>query len=523
MVPNLKLKVAVMKLKFVFVCALLSSIALAQNPRVSIISFIDENSWFDPIIANISGQTAALDLELILVDTGIIDCGPAKAYEKMSARIRVVSFDHTLCKSQLLNKVLSYCRGEYLMLLTSGDTLNPAIIELYTHALDTDSNCDVVYANAFARYEAYSTFQEPPGWYWINKPEYDQALLYYNLPGRQCMWRASLHTRYGLFDAQYRFLHLLEFWNRVASRGAHFKKIDATSGMYYIPYGTHKKLFSSIHDNECAHHEMQMIHQTYQSKWPTRIRKNSPDKRFVIITASYKNADWYKRNLDSLFNQNYTKYRIIYIDDASPDGTGKLVQDYCASHAGKNKVTLICNQERMGAVANIYKAAHMCDPEEIILIVDGDDWLAHPNVLNQLNEIYQNPEVWATYGQFLWFPSDVEGFAYPTDQGVIAQNCFRSAAWNITHLRTFYAALYQKIRKEDLLYGSSFYPMTGDLAIMYPIMEMAGFHAVFVPDVIYIYNTENSLNDNKVNVELQGECGRHILCRPAYQPLKTLF
>lgn len=512
-----------MKYGFLVYSILLVNLISFPSPRVSIISFIDENTWVDQMIAQISNQSAALELELIFVDTGIIDCGPAKAYEKLSSRIRVLSFDHTLSKSELLNRLLPCCKGQYLMLLTSGDTLNPLIVERYAHELDTDLSCDLVYANAFARYEAYSSFQEPPGWYWINKPEYDQKFLYYNLPGRQCMWRASVHTRCGLFNPEFRFMHLLEFWNRAAARGCRFKKIDATSGIYYIPYGTHKKLFNSIADNECARREMQSIHKAYSDQWRKKFTRSQQDKHFVIITASYKNAEWYTRNLDSILNQDYPHFRLIYIDDASPDGTGKLVDDYCKATGKADKITLIRNHERLGAVANIYKAAHMCDPQEIILIVDGDDWLAHPNVLNVLNEIYQDPQVWATYGQFLWFPCDVEGFAYPTDQAVIAHNCFRSSAWNITHLRTFYASLYQKINVDDLMYGNTFYPMTGDLAIMYPIMEMAGLHAVFVPDVIYIYNTENSLNDNKVNVELQGECGRHILCRPPYQPLSSIF
>ena len=46
------------------------------------------------------------------------------------------------------------------------------------------------------------------------------------------------------------------------------------------------------------------------------------------MVPSYKNAKTmlYKRNLDSIFMQNYTNYKVIYIDDNSPDGTGQFVQ-----------------------------------------------------------------------------------------------------------------------------------------------------------------------------------------------------
>lgn len=509
--------------KSFFVGALLFSlIAFAHKPRVSIIAFIDEYSSIDHTIADVAKQSILQEIELLLIDTGIVDCSAAQKYlENTSIRFLQCHTPYPRC--EILNGILSYCRGDFIMLLSSGDTLNPILVQEYLKAFDGDPQLDAVYGNCFVRYEPYSPFEEGPGWYWINKPEFDSRLLYYNLLGQQCMWRKSMHKIYGLFDSSYHFFYVLEFWNRAYSKGAHFKKVPITSGMCFLPYGTPKKLFNSFEQNEQGYQETKNIYQNYHAHWKTKTESCAKHKPFVIITASYKNAEWYKRNLDSLFIQNYDNYHIIYIDDASPDGTGQLVADYIKECNQEHKITLIRNPERLGAVANIYTATHMCKPDEIILIVDGDDWLAHDNVLNRLNEIYQDPQVWATYGQFMWFPFALEGFAYTTSPEVIANNNFRDVAWNITHLRTYYAALYQKIKKEDLMYGDRFYPMTGDLAVMYPIMEMCGAHAVFVPDIIYIYNAENSINDNKVNIELQGACGHHILCREPYKPLPFLF
>lgn len=500
-----------------------STTIYTQKPTVSIIAFINEYSSIEHTIADVCKQTCVADLELLFVDTGIVDCTAVRAYAQGNSQLRLITCDSAVKTPELLNGILSICRGDYIMMLASGDTLNPLIIESYLNAFKNDANLDVVYANTFVRYEPYSNFDETNRWYWINKPEFDQALLYYNLLGRQCMWRKSMHKQYGVFDTNYEFSYFLEFWNRAADKGAQFKKLDITSGICFLPYGTHKKLFGSPAKNEQGYQEIKTIYQNYHAYWYTQPKQFEHNKSFVIITASYNNAEWYKRNLDSLFNQNYENYRIIYIDDASPDGTGALVQDYIHQCGQEKKVTLIRNKERLGAVANIYNAAHMCKPDEIILIVDGDDWLAHDNVLNRLNEVYQDPHVWATYGQFMWFPFALEGFAYSTSAEILTTNNFRGAAWNITHLRTYYAALYQKIKKSDLLYEDRFYPMTGDLAVMYPIMEMAGSHATFIPDIIYIYNAENSMNDNKVNIELQGKCGHHILCREPYKPLKNLW
>ena len=44
-------------------------------------------------------------------------------------------------------------------------------------------------------------------------------------------------------------------------------------------------------------------------------------KPFVVIVPSYNNSEWVERNLRSIFEQKYDNFRVIYIDDASTDGT----------------------------------------------------------------------------------------------------------------------------------------------------------------------------------------------------------
>ena len=45
--------------------------------------------------------------------------------------------------------------------------------------------------------------------------------------------------------------------------------------------------------------------------------------------------------------------------------------------------------------------------------------------------------------------------------------------------------------------------MAGDLAIMYPMVEMAGKKFKFINDILYVYNMENPINDNKVSMHKQ--------------------
>jgi glycosyltransferase involved in cell wall biosynthesis len=245
------------------------------------------------------------------------------------------------------------------------------------------------------------------------------------------------------------------------------------------------------------------------------------EKAFVVLIPSYNNAEWYQRNLNSVFSQNYSNYRVIYIDDQSQDGTGELVRAYIQMRHLSEKISLICNEERVGALANIYRAVHMCSPDEIIVSLDGDDWLAHSDVLSYLNGVYSDPDVWLTYGQFVYYPSYQEGFSSQVPDHVIAENSFRSFGGAVTHLKTFYAGLFQQIQKKDLLYEGKFCAATYDLAIMLPMLEMAGYHSRFTPEVTYVYNVHNPINDHKVRQEEQERLDRFLRSKEKYSPIET--
>lgn len=245
----------------------------------------------------------------------------------------------------------------------------------------------------------------------------------------------------------------------------------------------------------------------------------SYERPLVVITASYNNAQWYRQNLDSIFSQNYTNYRLLYIDDCSTDGTYELVRDYITEHHQEQRTTLIHNNTRQGACANRYIGSHLCAPDEIVMIVDGDDWLAHDNVMNIVNQAYENKHVWLTYGQFKRFPSNRIGFV----RFVAPKNPHRTSIFLTSHLRTYYAGLFQQIKLKDCLFESQFYQATGDLAEMLPMLELADTHVQYIPDVMYIYNEQTPFNDYKINERVYERMKGIIRSCPPYSPLPALI
>lgn len=82
---------------------------------------------------------------------------------------------------------------------------------------------------------------------------------------------------------------------------------------------------------------------------------------FCIIVPSYKNnhANNIFKNLNSIFQQQYSNYHVVYIDDNSKDGTSAKVKNYRTTYGiDQKKLTLLVNQENQRALSNIYRAAH---------------------------------------------------------------------------------------------------------------------------------------------------------------------
>ncbi len=247
------------------------------------------------------------------------------------------------------------------------------------------------------------------------------------------------------------------------------------------------------------------------------------ERHIVIVTCSYNNKQFTSFYCDSLIAQNYKNFHVIYIDDASTDGTTEEVLRYARFHKFDDKLILLTNSQRRLALANLYFAIHLCKDRDIIVIVDGDDRFASSEVLSRINELYSDQNIWLTYGQFREYPNDCPGFCKEYDEDVSIENSFRYQERAPSHLRTFYAALFKKIKVDDLMFKGEFFPMCYDVAIMFPMIEMARFHFKFIPDILLDYNTTNPLNDHKISKKVQSKCDVIIRARTCYRELDRLF
>lgn len=237
------------------------------------------------------------------------------------------------------------------------------------------------------------------------------------------------------------------------------------------------------------------------------------------MIGSYNNEQFCERNLRSIKEQTFTDYRIIYIDDCSLDSTYEKVKKLKMELDLEEKMELIQNKERLGILENHYNAIHRLKNDEIVILLDGDDWFYSPDVLAIVDEAYQNLDTWVTYGQFVCLSDGQLGCAVEENREALQKGKVRYH-WIFSHLKTFYASLFKKIALKDLQKKGKFLPSAGDLAIMYPIVEMAREHTKFIPTTLVVYNDKTGSNDHLLKSPLQRYMTRYIQSLKPYEPFK---
>jgi len=238
---------------------------------------------------------------------------------------------------------------------------------------------------------------------------------------------------------------------------------------------------------------------------------------FLIITPTYNAEDWIERNIKSLKKQNYKNFKSFIVNDLSKDDTENIAKK-CID--GDSRFNFIKNTNRSYPLGSTINGIKIAEPakEDVIVILDGDDWLFDENALLNLNEQYKDPKCLMTYGSYAEFPSENRGvFCKQIPDEIINNNSYREYQFMASHLKSFKFKLWQKIKMSDLLdYEDNPYPMAGDIAYTFPLLEMAGNRAKFIENILYVYNSYNPLNEHKTDHELQLSIEREIRNKPKY-------
>ena len=232
------------------------------------------------------------------------------------------------------------------------------------------------------------------------------------------------------------------------------------------------------------------------------------DNKFIIISTAYNKEKWIGFNVNSIKQQSYKNFTAIYAYDNSSDNTLEELDKHIAKD---DRFHIVFNRNQDSQISNFLyaydymKSLNQIEPEDIIVEVDADDWLLHPFVFDYLNQAYQDPNIWMSYGHYIDYPSGKVGGhfnMYLPDDNNIRQNPFA-----YSHLKTYKAWLFDKVPREYLINPETgkYWNITADFAMCMPMVEMAGKDRIIRFDQpIYVYNSgDDSGSESKSRLEEQ--------------------
>lgn len=243
------------------------------------------------------------------------------------------------------------------------------------------------------------------------------------------------------------------------------------------------------------------------------------NNKFIVIVPAYNAEKYIGKCLESILTQDYKNYELVVIDDCSTDNTYKIINNVRVKHI--KKFVVYKNDNRLGsALGNIIKGIRLLsnNKEDIIVTIDGDDFLYNNKVLFYLNKAYQNKNIYMTYGQFIPLSGAYGKFCKPI---INTQEYRNSGNWYASHLRTFKNKLWYKINDVDLRSkDGEYFKVAWDAAFIYPMIEMCGVkHMKFIDETLYVYNDLNPNNDMKINMKEQSETGKEIRKKLIYDEI----
>lgn len=244
--------------------------------------------------------------------------------------------------------------------------------------------------------------------------------------------------------------------------------------------------------------KFEYINEYFKYNQINNYQKSKKENKFCFIIPSYNNEEWIEKNIKSILYQNYTNYHIYYTNDMSTDKTLQKLNELIKEYNLQNRVTIYNNSERLYQGLSRYQM-YMNDKildDDILIFLDGDDFLYHSNVLNILDDIYKKNFL-MTYGKFIYWTKEkgYEGIGgnkhFPKD--IVEYKNYRKFPFISQHLRTVKKKLIKDINKNNFYdWNNNIINSCTDLIESFHCLEKTDKHCNS-NEILLIYNKTNSL------------------------------
>lgn len=230
-------------------------------------------------------------------------------------------------------------------------------------------------------------------------------------------------------------------------------------------------------------------------------------KNNVYVVSCQRNANKFSINcLESVRLQTVKVKKHIFIDDMSSDDTCDIVKNYI-KNAQTTSIEFVENTARDYRLKNIDTAIESIDdPDGIICLLDGDDWLSTEHGLELILEAYvTNPALEYVYTNWMYSHNGQMGISRKIPD---SDWCAYRDPWITSAMATFKVKSYKSIPKSNFLdQNGEYFKMGTDHAYVLPITHIlkqkhGDYRAVHFIDIpVYVYQFVENAMRRRMNSE----------------------
>lgn len=244
----------------------------------------------------------------------------------------------------------------------------------------------------------------------------------------------------------------------------------------------------------------------------SEYKSYGPQKRIVVISPFWNAETFIEKNILSVAQQDYDNYIHVLIDDASTDNSFEVAKATVAKLPEdlQKKFRLIKNTENVGAIANQIAGISHCNSSDIVMLLDGDDWLVNNNtIFHYYNDLYAQGYEY-TYGSMWSVVDNIPLIAQDYPEDIKKNKLYRTCLFNwkipYTHLRTCLASHFLKLNTEKFKVDGKWMKSGHDNPLFYELIERVDPDKIYCnKEIVCNYNDANPLNDYKIRGEEQNK------------------
>src|SRR6266540_3959461 len=91
--------------------------------------------------------------------------------------------------------------------------------------------------------------------------------------------------------------------------------------------------------------------------------------KLSVVVPTYNHAHYLPRALDAILGQSLQPREVIIVDDASTDGSQRLIEDYARKHPA---IRAVRNERNLGVVASLNRGAELSSGEYLVFAASDD-------------------------------------------------------------------------------------------------------------------------------------------------------